>query len=110
MKLISKTSAKELLSDAFPIIEKFAPGIAGAIGGPIGFAAGYIIPVLARAFGSPSTDLKQLVANILNDPHAADKLGEIEHEHSDWLCSITDSVDRLTSAEVNIKLSWAEPK
>lgn len=110
MEPIQKMNAKELLSDAFPIIQKFAPAIAGAIGGPTGFALGYLVPILANAFGAHPNNMKEIIANIINDPLAANKLGEIEREHGDWLCTVTDNIDRLITAEINIKLEWAQPK
>jgi len=108
--LNSKMNGKELLNDAFPIIQKFAPSIAGAIGGPVGFALGYLIPILASAFGAHPSNIKELISNIVSDPLAADKLDKIDREHGDWFCTLSDNFDRLTSAEINVKLSWAEPK
>ncbi len=107
---IMKSSGKELFSDALPIIEKFAPSLGGVIGGPAGFAIGYIIPILAHAFGAHPNDIKQIIANIISDPDAASKLQAIEHEHADWLCAAVDSAGRLIGAEINVKLSWADPK
>lgn len=101
-----KSSVKGLLSDALPLIENFAPAVATAIGGPVGFAAGYILPILANAFGTHPTDIKQLAANILSDPNAAQKLQTINTEHGDLLSGVMDSVGNLLHAEVNIKLDW----
>lgn len=97
---------KELLGEAFPIIAKFAPTIAGALGGQMGFAAGYIIPILANAFDAHPTDLKSLISNIVNDPNTQTKLQNIEDEHCDWLCTTLDSIGNLSEAEINIKLKW----
>ena len=101
---------KELFSDALPIINKFAPTIGTALGGPFGFAAGYLIPVLAKAFDAHPTNLAGLAHAIINDPNTEDKLKEIEHEHCDWLCTTLDSVSNLASAEINIKLNWQTEK
>lgn len=101
---------KEAFIDALPIIEKFAPSVGAAIGGPLGFASGYIIPILASAFDAKPTDIKQLVSNIITDPRMQSKLESIEQDHGDWLSSLTDNLDRLVTAEFNVKLAWAEPK
>lgn len=107
---ILKSTAKDIFSDAFPLIQKYAPTIGAALGGGPGFAIGALLPILGNAFNAHPGDIKTLVSNIVNDPDAQAKLEQIEHEHSGWVCAMTDSVDRLTSAEVNIKLSWADPK
>ena len=99
-------NVKELFSDALPIISKFAPSIGGAISGPVGIAAGYIVPVLASAFGAPSTNISDIVSKILNDPDAQEKLQVIEHDHGSWLCGIMDSVNNLTKADIHITLEW----
>ncbi len=101
---------KELLGDAFPIIAKFAPSIGAAIGGPMGFAAGYLLPVLANTFNAHPTNMQELVTNILNDPNTQGKLESIEHEHGDWLCTTLDSIGNLAEAEINIKLKWQTDK
>lgn len=97
---------KGLFGDAIPIIQKFAPSVASAITSPIGFAAGYIIPILASAFGTSSRDLNALAGKIFEDPDAAEKLAAIEHDHGDWLCGILQSVTHLSSADIHIKLEW----
>lgn len=101
---------KELFSDALPLIQKFAPTIGAAIGGPMGLATGYVIPILANAFGSKPNDFKDLVKNILNDSHAQEKLESIEHEHGDWVCTLMDSVNNLSSMKINIELTWQSDK
>jgi len=100
---------KELFGDALPLISKFAPSIGEAIGGPVGLAAGYVLPILATSFNAKPADIKQLVTNILNDSNAKDKLETLEHEHGDWICTLTDSVNNLSSAEINLKFEWQKP-
>lgn len=99
----------EIFTEAMPIIEKFAPSLGAAIGGPFGHAAGSIIPWLAKAFESDPTDLKQLVANILKDPDAETKLNKIETLHGPWLKHLIDKANNLSKAEINIKLEWQNP-
>jgi hypothetical protein len=98
-----------VLQEALPIITQFAPKIGGAIGGPVGIAAAYIIPILAQVFSSSPGDLKQLATNILKDPDASTKLETVEHEHGDWVCAMIDSVSTLSKAEINVKLEWQNP-
>ena len=97
---------KDKFRDALPLLEKFAPTIAGTIGGPYGMAAGYIIPILAAAFGAHPTDINGIITQILQDPQAQGKLEELEHEHGDWLCTLTESVSNLIKAEIHISLEW----
>jgi hypothetical protein len=101
---------REVFKDALPIIKKFAPTIGAAIGGPVGVATGYILPLLATAFDSNTSDLKHIADTIINDPLAADKLGALEHEHCDFLCSMVGTMDRLMSVEINVKLNWNDGK
>jgi len=97
---------KELFSDALPIISKFAPTIGNAIGGPFGVAAGYIIPVLADAFGVHLSQISGLPRKILSDTAAQEKLEQIETEHGAWVDGLMDSVNNLAKAEINVKLEW----
>jgi hypothetical protein len=101
---------KELFKDALPLITKFAPSIAGAIGGPVGIAAGYVVPILANAFGTHPTNIAGLVQQIVSDPNTQGKLEALEVDHGDWIESLLDTTERLTSAEINIKLGWSEQK
>jgi hypothetical protein len=98
---------KEMFDSALPIITKFSPSIGAAIGGPYGFAAGYILPILASSFGSHPSNIQDLVSRIISDPQADVKLASLEHEHGDWLCGIFDSASKLQEAEINVKLKWA---
>lgn len=100
------TNFKELFRDSLPIISSYAPTISRLFGGPFGTIAAYIIPILADYFNSPSGDLKELAANILNDPDASKKLAKIEATHGDWLNVAMDSVNNLSKLEINIKLEW----
>jgi hypothetical protein len=101
---------KEIFNDALPIVSKFAPSIGAAIGGPVGLATGYAIPILANAFGTHPTDLRGLVTKIINDSDAKTKLEGLEEEHGDWLCSLEDSLNNLAKAEIHINLEWQSDK
>ncbi len=108
IKGILAGTAKELLNDAFPIIEKCAPSIAGAIGGVPGFALGFILPALSKAFNAPSGDIPQLVTNILNDPDNKAKLAKIQDEHG-WIATLSTEMNRLAGAEITVRLNWITP-
>jgi hypothetical protein len=97
---------KNVFKDALPIIEKFSPSIAGAIGGVPGFALSFVIPLLAKTFNADSHNLSDIVTNIVKDQAAAVKLEGLEHQHHDWICAVTESAGKLLHAEVNVKLDW----
>lgn len=101
---------KELFNDALPVINKFAPTIGEIIGGPIGMATGYIVPILANAFETSPTNLKKLAETIISDPDSQKKLEMVESNHADWLTALTTTVTHLSSAEVNVKLEWNNPE
>lgn len=97
---------KSVFKDALPIIDKYAPTIGSVIGGVPGLALGLVVPILAKAFGSDAHNLSDIVANIVKDEAAPIKLQALEAEHCDWICSLTQSVNKLQSAEISIKLDW----
>lgn len=99
-------SFKALLTDSLPIIQEAAPSIAAAIGGPFGFAAGYILPILAQTFSTAPHDMKTLANNIYNDPDASSKLEKLENEHGTLLSSMMEGMNTLSTAEINVKLHW----
>jgi hypothetical protein len=99
-----------IFQNAFPIIAKLAPTFARAIGGFPGIAMTYVLPLLAHAAGTNSTDIPTMISNFINDPKAQNNLKDLEHDHADWLCSLLESTNRITQAEINIKLSWANPQ
>ena len=101
---------KEMFNDVLPIITSVAPTIGAAIGGPVGAATGYVIPILASAFGVHSTDVKGLVDKIANNGEAQNILASLEREHGDWVNSMMDTVANLSKAEINIKLEWQPEK
>lgn len=98
---------KELFNDVLPVLEKFAPSIGAAIGGPFALAAGYAVPLLASAFDTHPSNIKQIVEKIIQDPDAAKmKLENMENEYGDWITSLMRSVNNLLKAEVNVRLEW----
>ena len=100
-------NAKDLLIDALPIIKQFAPTIGAAIGGPIGMAAGYVIPVLANAFEGNPDNLKDLSQKIISHPQCKDILCTLENNHNTFLSQINNAINELAKAEITVKLEWA---
>jgi len=96
----------EIFKEAMPIIEKFSPTIAGALGGPWGLAASYIFPILAKTFGTESMDYKLMEQNIVNDPDAPNKLSALEDIHKDILNSVWKDLHSVTQAEIRVILSF----
>lgn len=96
---------KELLKDSFPVIEKFAPTVAGALGGPIGVAVGFIVPALAKAFGADPTDFNDISDKIINDPNVSEKLQHVEHNH-DLLCKLMSKSANLANLKLNLEATW----
>ena|ERR1700756_338575 len=99
-------NVKEMLVDALPIIKEFAPTIAGAIGGPVGMAAGYVVPILANAFEGKSSNLKDLSQKIISHPQCKDILCSLESEHNVTIQSLLNNLNDLASLEITIKLAW----
>lgn len=97
---------KDIFEDALPILYSFAPTIATAIGGPLGLATGYVIPILASAFSGNSGNLPELAAKIATDNEAKSKLQTLENQHAPVISSLSRFVNNLDNAEISIKLSW----
>ena len=100
------TPVKSIFAEALPILEKFAPSIATAIGGMPGFALSFVIPLLAKSFGTDTHNLSDLASKILKDQDAPLKLQALEHQHHDWICAVVDSSTRIKNAEISVKLNW----
>jgi hypothetical protein len=97
---------KDVFREVLPLIQRVAPSVAAAIGGPIGMAADYIFPVLADAFGVSTSEPKAVVDAILSHDGSENTLAKVEADHCDVLCGLMNSVNQLSQAEINIKLSW----
>lgn len=101
---------KEILGDAFPIIEKFAPIIGSALGSPAaGTAAGYLINLVANAFGVNISDIRKLAPAILGDDRAGEKLSDLEFTFADWIqnASRNFQLKLPQKIELNLKVEWA---
>lgn len=103
---IMKHGLGHLFANAIPLLETFAPTIAGTLAGPPGFAAGYIIPILAHAFNALPKNATDIVKNIVEDKDVGTKLQDLETIHAHLLLAMSDHLGNLSEAEINIKLSW----
>jgi hypothetical protein len=101
---------KELLADVFPVIEKAAPIIAQALGGPFVGTAITAFNLLSKVFGSSTYDIPLLVKNIMEDPESHQKLLQIQ---SDFPAAMKEmfikSLKLPIEAEINIRLVWEAP-
>jgi len=97
---------KEIFNDALPIIQRVAPTIASAIGGPLGLASGYVLPILASAFNIHPSNPQSIVQAILSHDGSEDTLASVEKEHGSVLCDLMNTVSNLENAEINVKLNW----
>lgn len=105
-------SLSEIQKSILPLIEKSAPVIASAIGGPIGSAAGWAIALLAHAFNSDPTDISGLAEKMTSDTDLQSKLADLDSKHGDWLANVfsdiasNPKIRMPASAEINLKLNW----
>ncbi len=106
MSGVADMDYKKLFQDALAIISKVAPAIGEAIGGPGGMATGYIIPILAQAFGVKPNDMGGLLTNIINDPDSETKLSDINKQHCGILCSMTEGWKHPSEIDLNIAIKW----
>jgi hypothetical protein len=96
---------KDLLGDAFPIIEKVAPVIAGILGSPVeGVAAQYVITALGNAFGIAPKEISHLGDAIVNEPLAQDKLSILESVLPQLFAK--NSLKFPSHVEISIKADW----
>jgi hypothetical protein len=98
---------KEILGEAFPIVQRVAPIIATALGSPIaGSATMFGLNLLASAFGVNPSNIKSLENAIVTDPDAESRLGDLESQFSDWFQSNAHKFKMPLKAEINVKLEW----
>jgi len=100
---------KDLFKDALPVLENVAPIVAKFIGGYPAIAAEYLLPLLTHAAGINTGDVGQLVKDIINKESTQDMMKKFECDHKDLLCNLLDNVNKLSSAEINVKLNFNKP-
>ena len=92
---------KEILGDAFPLIEKFAPAIATAVATPTaGLATAVGMHLLGVAFGIQPGNADALKDAIMHNP---EQLGSLNEKFVKYF----QFVRMPAEAELNIKLKWA---
>lgn len=98
---------KELLADAWPIIEKVAPAIASALGGPALGAGITALSMMGKKFNT--TDFTHIAQQILSDDNAESKLQEADLDFSDEMTkAAVKSLGKLSSLKANIELTWQQ--
>lgn len=98
---------KEALSEVFPLIEKVAPVVAQALGGPYAGTASLVLGLVAKAFGVDKHDVPALVKSILEDPESHAKLLDVQSEIPNEFVEMFRNLLKLPKeAEVNVKLRW----
>ena len=98
---------KELLGDAFPIIQRIAPAIASALGSPIaGGATLAAVNLLSNAFGISPEKVGNLGDAISNDPKAEITLAALESNFSSFFKANNLNIKMPATVEINIKLAW----
>ena len=96
---------KELLADAWPIVQKIAPAIAAALGGPSAGLALTALLAIGKKFDVQ--DITQLAQHILSDTNAESKLQEADLDFSDEITkAAVKSISKLQSLKANIELTW----
>jgi hypothetical protein len=90
-----------------PMIEKSAPMIASAMGGPIAGIATTALILIKNAFGLPTEATPaDLLTAIQSHPDAETILAKLNATHGTWLAKVVSMVDNPTTAEINVKLTW----
>jgi hypothetical protein len=93
------------LDDVAKLVFKSAPVLASVLGGPL---AGVGVSLLSGLFGGSSFDPATLLEKIQNDPTSAEKLKELEYQHSEMLAQIqqfsNEVADRKDARQREIEL------
>lgn len=94
---------KELLGEAFPIIEKTAPIMASVLGSPIaGTATLWGLDLLSAAFGINPSDPAKLKEAVLQNPNSYNMLNTLEG----YFKSNFPQLKAPSKAEINLKIEW----
>lgn len=104
---------EDIFRDALPIINKFAPSVAYALGGSVGAATSFIISLLSNAYSVNPSDLPGLANKIANDPASETILRQLEQTNAASNANNNEVVSKdthLSSAEINVKLQFEEDK
>lgn len=98
---------KEILGDAFPVIEKFAPLIASAIGTPAAGSATLLgMHLLASAFNINPANTQNFGHEIVNNPDAQNILQTLESQYGDTFRTALAKMPMPSNLEINLKVTW----
>lgn len=98
---------KEMLADAWPVIEKVAPALANALGGPLVGSAVTALGFLAKKLNTNGWE--SMIQAITNDPDAETKLQEIDSDFSNEMTkAAVVSLGKLASLKANLELTWKD--
>ncbi len=93
---------KEILGEAFPLIQHIAPILAGALGSPLaGIGTTAAIHLLGSAFGVKPEEITKLGDVIKSHPEAETKLSLLESIFSEL-----QSVKLPSKIAVSINIEW----
>jgi hypothetical protein len=95
---------KELLGEAFPLIEKFAPSVATLLGSPIaGAATSGAIAMLNLVFGGKEESTVANLATLVSQhPEVESKLKVIES----FFSGLTQITGTPSNFEFSLKIGW----
>jgi hypothetical protein len=94
---------KEAFAELLPVIEKAAPMIASALGGPLAGTASVAVSALAKVYGSLPSDIPSLIKDIKNDSDSDTKL---KNAQSLFQQSMFESYAGLLPRKLTIVIDW----
>ncbi len=98
---------KDLVKDAFPILEKYTPIIATALGSPYGGAAAMFgLNLLGSVFGVQPDHIDNLNQTIAEHPDPATALSGVDDRFRTWLSGHPINFKMPTEAEISLRLKW----
>lgn len=98
---------KDLLGEAFPVIEKFAPTIATVLGSPLAGTATYVaMNALRSAFNLKDAAPSQIVSEISSNSQSESILKNMENNFAEMFKNSGILVKMPSSIEINLKMSW----
>jgi len=99
---------KEVLGEAFPFIEKFAPSIATVIGSPIaGSLSALALQMIGHALGV-SSDPNVIREHIVQNPDCQGVLSQLESTFGEYVRNAHFTIKMPIKAELNLKLEWEQ--
>jgi hypothetical protein len=98
---------KEILGEAFPVIEKAAPVLATILGSPVsGIVANVALKAVAKKFDIEDLSSDALPKAITNDPEAESKLSQVEKYAIEFFKKNNIPVPSHLEVNLNIKADF----